>query len=47
MLMDKNGLFSTIFEYQIFTLVYLIQSFTLAADSLISEYIKKVNLNLF
>jgi hypothetical protein len=41
-LMDKNGLFVTFFEYQVFTLVYLVNSFTVAADQLIVGYIKKV-----
>lgn len=41
-LMDKNGLFVTSFEYQVFTFVYVVNSFTLAADQLIVDYIKKV-----
>jgi hypothetical protein len=31
-LMDKNGLFVSTFEYQVFTLVYILNSFTLATD---------------
>jgi hypothetical protein len=31
-LMDKNGLFVSTFEYQVFTLVYVVGSFTLATD---------------
>ena len=31
-LMDKNGLFVTTFEYQVFTLIYVLSSFTLASD---------------
>ena len=41
-LMDKAGLFATSFEYMIFTLIYLVHSFTLASDAVINDYIKKV-----
>jgi len=41
-LMDKNGLFVTSFEYQVFTLVYIANSLTLGANELIFNYTKKV-----
>lgn len=42
--MDKNGLFSTNFEYMIFTSVYLIHSFYYSADGLINDFVKKVRI---
>ncbi len=45
-LMDKNGFFQTSFEYMVFTFVYLIHSFSFAADALINDYIKKVIIQL-
>ena len=41
-LMDKVGLFQTSFEYMAFTFVFLLHSFTFAADALINDYVKKV-----
>ena len=41
-LMDRNFVLVTAFEYLVFTLVYLLHSFTLASSHVIELYIKKV-----
>lgn len=42
--MDKNSIFGSSLEYMVFTFVYLIHSFLLASDHVLSEYNKKVRL---
>ena len=44
-LMDKNFIFMTSFECMIFLMVYVIHSFTIASEKLISDFNKKVSFN--